>query len=96
MSSNSNPAAMAIVLAAGKGTRMASSIPKVLHTVLGKSMLEHVLHTVEDLQPESVSLIAGHGIENVKGHIGEPENLTWVEQTEQLGTGHAVLQAEGA
>jgi bifunctional UDP-N-acetylglucosamine pyrophosphorylase/glucosamine-1-phosphate N-acetyltransferase len=85
-----------IILAAGKGTRMASSKPKVLHTVLGKSMLEHVLHTVEDLQPESVALIAGHGIEKVKGHIGAPENLTWVEQAKQLGTGHAVLQAESS
>ncbi|MDQ6984380.1 MAG: NTP transferase domain-containing protein, partial [Ghiorsea sp.] len=83
-----------IILAAGKGTRMASNKPKVLHTLLGKSMLEHVLHTVEDLQPESVALIAGHGIDKVKAHIGEPENLAWVEQKEQLGTGHAVLQAE--
>ncbi|MDX8387348.1 MAG: bifunctional UDP-N-acetylglucosamine diphosphorylase/glucosamine-1-phosphate N-acetyltransferase GlmU [Ghiorsea sp.] len=83
-----------IILAAGKGTRMASAKPKVLHAVLGKSMLEHVLHTVENLRPESVSLIAGHGITQVKEHIGEPENLVWVEQKEQLGTGHAVLQAE--
>jgi len=83
-----------IILAAGKGTRMASAQPKVLHQVLGKSMLAHVLHTVEALRPESVSLIAGHGIDSVKAHIGEPENLTWVEQKEQLGTGHAVLQAE--
>ncbi len=83
-----------IILAAGKGTRMTSVKPKVLHNVLGKSMLEHVLHTVEDLQPESVSLIAGHGIAQVKAHIGEPENLTWIEQKEQLGTGHAVLHAE--
>jgi len=84
----------AIVLAAGKGTRMASNMPKVLHKVLGKPMLEHVLHSVEGLQPESVCLVAGHGIEAVKAHIGEPENLFWVEQKEQLGTGHAVLQAE--
>ena len=83
-----------IILAAGKGTRMASNQPKVLHQVLGKSMLEHVLHTVEGLQPESVCLVAGHGINQVKAHIGEPENLAWVEQKEQLGTGHAVLQAE--
>ncbi len=83
-----------IILAAGKGTRMASNQPKVLHQVLGKSMLEHVLHTVEGLQPESVCLVAGHGIDKVKAHIGEPENLAWVEQKEQLGTGHAVLQAE--
>ncbi len=83
-----------IILAAGKGTRMISNTPKVLHKVLGKSMLEHVLHTVEDLRPESVCLVAGHGIHEVKAHIGEPENLYWVEQQEQLGTGHAVLQAE--
>ncbi len=83
-----------VILAAGKGTRMASHTPKVLHSVLGKSMLEHVLHTIENLQPQSVSLVAGHGIEHVKTHIGEPENLTWVEQKEQLGTAHAVLQAE--
>lgn len=85
-----------IILAAGKGSRMFSTKPKVLHNVLGKTMLEHVLHTAEDLQPESVTLIAGHGIEQVKAHIGEPENLYWVEQSEQLGTGHAVLQAEHA
>ncbi len=83
-----------IILAAGKGTRMMSAKPKVLHQVLGKSMLEHVLKTVEDLQPESVCLVAGHGIHEVKTHIGEPENLFWAEQKEQLGTGHAVLQAE--
>lgn len=85
-----------IILAAGKGTRMYSSKPKVLHHVLGKSMLTHVLHTAEDLQPESVTLVAGHGIDQVKAEIGEPENLHWIEQKEQLGTGHAVLMAEQA
>jgi len=88
------PTLQVVILAAGKGTRMASVKPKVLHTVLGKTMLEHVLHTVENLKPESVSLIAGHGISEVKKHIGQPANLFWVEQKEQLGTGHAVLQAE--
>ncbi|MDX8382663.1 MAG: bifunctional UDP-N-acetylglucosamine diphosphorylase/glucosamine-1-phosphate N-acetyltransferase GlmU [Ghiorsea sp.] len=83
-----------IILAAGKGTRMVSNRPKVLHAVLGKAMLEHVLHAVEDLRPESISVVAGHGIDQVKEQVGELENLIWVEQKEQLGTGHAVLQVE--
>ena len=73
---------------------MVSNKPKVLHQILGKSMLEHVLSTVEELQPATVAVIAGHGIDQVTAHIGNPENLSWVEQKEQLGTGHAVLEAE--
>ncbi|MDQ6988988.1 MAG: bifunctional UDP-N-acetylglucosamine diphosphorylase/glucosamine-1-phosphate N-acetyltransferase GlmU [Mariprofundaceae bacterium] len=85
-----------IVLAAGKGTRMASNLPKVLHPVLGKSMLQHVLSSIESLLPKSITLVAGHGIDKLRSFIGQPENLTWVEQKEQLGTAHAVLQAESS
>jgi len=83
-----------IILAAGHGTRMRSAIPKVLHKVLGKSMLEHVLHTAENLTPESMTVVVGHEAEKIKDAIGNPKNLHWIHQREQLGTGHAVLQCQ--
>ncbi len=79
-----------IVLAAGKGTRMRSAQPKVLHPVLGKPMLEHVLHTAESLMPHGISVVVGHEAEQVRERIGDPANIHWVEQRQQLGTGHAV------
>jgi bifunctional UDP-N-acetylglucosamine pyrophosphorylase / glucosamine-1-phosphate N-acetyltransferase len=81
-----------IILAAGKGKRMASCLPKVLHLIGGKTMLEHVVNTAESLNPENIIVVVGNGKEKVKktcSHL----NVTWVEQTEQLGTGHAVMQA---
>ena len=85
-------------MAAGKGTRMKSSLPKVLHRVAGKAMVRHVLDTVESLSPRRVVLITGHGAEVVEAHLaGHPlcqgGQLQFARQMPQLGTGHAVQQA---
>ncbi len=82
------------VLAAGKGKRMCSSLPKVLHPVLGRAMLDYILHTVEELQPKGIALVTGHASDQVQAHVGNPANLSWVIQDKQLGTGHAVRQCE--
>ncbi|ULJ62711.1 bifunctional UDP-N-acetylglucosamine diphosphorylase/glucosamine-1-phosphate N-acetyltransferase GlmU [Wielerella bovis] len=81
-----------IILAAGKGTRMYSKMPKVLHQIGGKSMLEHVMDTAAQLNPQSVNVVIGHGKEQVLARLAH-KNVNWVEQTEQLGTGHAVKSA---
>jgi len=80
-----------VILAAGKGTRMRSDLPKVLHKVANKPMVEHVIDTARSLKPETINLIYGHGGEQLQNTI-QGEDLTWVEQREQLGTGHAVQQ----
>ena len=80
-----------IVLAAGKGTRMKSDKPKVLHHLAEKSLLAHVLDTTALLNPEQISVVIGHGADQVRSDI--PHSVQWVMQTEQLGTGHAVQQA---
>ncbi|MBF0281891.1 MAG: bifunctional UDP-N-acetylglucosamine diphosphorylase/glucosamine-1-phosphate N-acetyltransferase GlmU [Zetaproteobacteria bacterium] len=82
------------VLAAGKGKRMRSQLPKVLHQVLGKAMLDHVLHTVEELHPKGIAVVTGHASERVIEHVGPLKNLEWVHQDQQLGTAHAVKQCE--
>ncbi len=79
-----------IVLAAGKGTRMKSTMPKVLHRLAGKPLLGHVLDTVAAVKPASITVVIGHGSEQVKETI--TQNVNWAMQTEQLGTGHAVQQ----
>jgi len=71
---------------------MRSSLPKVLHTLAGKSMLAHVVDAAESLKPEKICVVYGHGGEQVREHL-DIENLVWTEQAEQLGTGHAVQQA---
>ena len=81
-----------VILAAGKGTRMRSSLPKVLHRLAGISLLEHVIRTAQALEPRAIHVVYGHGGEQV------PEQLKhlpveWVKQEPQLGTGHAVQQA---
>lgn len=81
-----------VILAAGKGTRMYSSQPKVLHPIGGKPMLEHVIDTATTLQPESINVVIGHGKDLVLQQLAH-KNVNWVEQTEQLGTGHAVQSA---
>jgi len=88
------PDLVVCVLAAGQGKRMRSALPKVLHPVLGKSMLLHVLHTVEELQPKGIAVVTGDSAEKVREHVGQPANLQWVLQDKQLGTGHAVTQCE--
>ena len=80
-----------VILAAGKGTRMRSDLPKVLHKVANKPMVEHVIDTARSLKPEAINLIYGHGGEQLQKTI-QGDDLTWVEQREQLGTGHAVQQ----
>jgi bifunctional UDP-N-acetylglucosamine pyrophosphorylase/glucosamine-1-phosphate N-acetyltransferase len=89
-----HPDLQVCVLAAGQGKRMRSARPKVLHMVLGKAMIDHVLHTVEQLGPHGIAVVTGHGSDAVRAHIGQPANLEWVIQDKQLGTGHAVKQAE--
>lgn len=85
-----------VVLAAGKGTRMYSDLPKVLHALAGKPMLTHVLDTVSALEPHNIHLVTGFQSELIKQHYAKTNyarRVNWVEQTEQLGTGHAVMQA---
>lgn len=84
----------AVVLAAGQGTRMKSKLYKVLHKVCGKAMVEHVIDQVEDAGFDHVVTIVGHGADSVKQVIGDRSE--YVLQAEQLGTGHAVLQAQEA
>lgn len=80
-----------VILAAGKGTRMYSRLPKVLHEIGGISMLERVIRTAQSLNPDSISVVIGHGKELVRQRI--QANVHWVEQDQQLGTGHAVKMA---
>jgi bifunctional UDP-N-acetylglucosamine pyrophosphorylase/glucosamine-1-phosphate N-acetyltransferase len=82
----------AIILAAGKGTRMKSKLYKVLHPVAGKPMVEHILDQVEKTRPTEVVTVVGHGAETIKDYLGE--RSAYALQAEQLGTGHAVLQAQ--
>ena len=81
-----------IILAAGKGTRMNSDLPKVLHKVAGRAMLSHVIKTAQKLSPEAIHVVIGHGAELVKEVIND-SSINWCLQEEQLGTGHAVQQA---
>ncbi len=82
----------AILLAAGQGTRMKSSLPKVLHPVVGKPMLWHALRTIQQSTTEKPVVVVGHGADEVKAWLGESAQT--VLQEPQLGTGHAVMQAE--
>jgi bifunctional UDP-N-acetylglucosamine pyrophosphorylase / glucosamine-1-phosphate N-acetyltransferase len=81
-----------IILAAGQGKRMQSELPKVLHSVGGRSLLAHVVDTARKLKPESIRIVYGHGGDSVKT-LFEHAELRWCLQAEQLGTGHAVMQA---
>ena len=81
-----------VILAAGKGTRMRSALPKVLQPLAQKPLLGHVLTTAENLQPDEIIGVIGHGAEQVKAEFAQ-SNTSWVIQSEQLGTGHAVQQA---
>ena len=82
----------AVILAAGKGTRMKSNLPKVMHPIAGKPMLQHVLDSAAELAPEKIHLVLGHGAEVFREHIAASANLDVVLQEQQLGTGHAVMQ----
>ncbi len=81
-----------IILAAGQGTRMKSALPKVLHTLAGSPLVQHVINTSKELNPQEINVVYGHGGEQVQQQIND-ESINWVLQAEQLGTGHAVDQA---
>ena len=81
-----------IILAAGQGKRMRSALPKVLHLLGGRPLLAHVLGAAEGLAPRAIHVVHGHGGAQVRAAFDEPR-VRWVEQAEQLGTGHAVQQA---
>ena len=81
-----------VIMAAGKGTRMKSRLPKVLHTLAGRSLLQHVLQTAASLGADRIITVTGHGAEQVEAAVTAP-NLQFVRQMPQLGTGHAVQQA---
>ncbi len=81
-----------VILAAGKGTRMRSAIPKVLHKVSGRSMLGHVVAAVESLGKAKKIIVTGHGAEQVEQQFKSPTTI-FTQQKEQLGTGHAVQMA---
>ncbi|MCA8864229.1 MULTISPECIES: bifunctional UDP-N-acetylglucosamine diphosphorylase/glucosamine-1-phosphate N-acetyltransferase GlmU [unclassified Halomonas] len=81
-----------VILAAGKGTRMHSQIPKVLHTLAGKPMVQHVLDTALGLQPDRTHVVIGHGADQLREALAE-NTVQFAVQAEQKGTGHAVAQA---
>lgn len=80
-----------VILAAGKGTRMKSAMPKVLHCIADKPMVEHVIDAASSLGADGTILVVGHGADQVRNTV--TSKVDYVEQTEQLGTGHAVQQA---
>ncbi len=82
-----------VILAAGLGKRMQSSLPKVLHPVAGKSMLAHVVENARMLEPSRIVVVVGHGAEAVKAAFANEAGLDFVLQSPQQGTGHAVMQA---
>ncbi|WP_341521925.1 bifunctional UDP-N-acetylglucosamine diphosphorylase/glucosamine-1-phosphate N-acetyltransferase GlmU [Pseudomonas sp. G.S.17] len=81
-----------VILAAGQGTRMRSALPKVLHPVAGDSMLGHVIHSARQLSPQRIHVVIGHGADVVRERLAA-DDLNFVMQDKQLGTGHAVAQA---
>lgn len=82
----------AIILAAGQGTRMHSALPKVLHRIGGRSLLEHVHAIASELAAREIVIVYGHGADRILTTLGSLP-VTWIEQREQKGTGHAVMQA---
>lgn len=83
-----------LIMAAGKGTRMRSARPKVLQPLAGQPLLTHVLQTAQQLNPTQLVIIYGHGGDQVQAHYqNDAATLTWIEQAEQKGTGHAVQMA---
>ncbi len=82
-----------VILAAGKGTRMGSSLPKVLAGLAGRPMLEHVLDSVSQLKKTKLHVVVGHEAQQVRKTFFGNKKINWIKQTKQLGTGHAVKQA---
>jgi len=83
-----------VILAAGQGTRMKSRMPKVLHRLGGQPLIDYVLRAAETLHPATVTIVVGHEAGTVRSFVGEQPNLRWVLQEPQLGTAHALQQAE--
>jgi bifunctional UDP-N-acetylglucosamine pyrophosphorylase/glucosamine-1-phosphate N-acetyltransferase len=81
----------AVILAAGAGTRMKSKRPKVIHSILDKTMVDYVIEAAKEAGVEDICVVVGHESQQVKEAI--KKEVTYVEQKEQLGTGHAVMQA---
>ena len=82
-----------VVLAAGQGKRMHSALPKVLQPLAGRPLLEHVIRAARALHPAGIHVVYGHGGEQVRAAFADQTDLKWALQAEQLGTGHAVVQA---
>ena len=87
------PTLSIVILAAGHGKRMKSALPKVLHTIAGKPMLQHVVETAVALSPTQIVVVYGHAGDQVRSAFSGFTQIAWAEQASQLGTGHAVLQA---
>jgi bifunctional UDP-N-acetylglucosamine pyrophosphorylase / glucosamine-1-phosphate N-acetyltransferase len=85
-----------VILAAGKGTRMKSAWPKVLHSVAGQPMIEHVLTRAAAIGPSSTTVVVGHQAERLRSALARHQNLTFVVQEPQLGTAHALLTTEAS
>ena len=81
-----------IILAAGKGTRMKTAKPKVMHTLAGKPLLQHVIDTAQQLKPANLAVVCGNGADEVVPYL-QNQQIDTVMQLEQKGTGHAVEQA---
>ena len=81
-----------VILAAGQGTRMKSDLPKVLHTIGGRPMLARVIDSARSLDPQAIHVVYGHGGERVREQLSDLP-VSWIRQSQQLGTGHAVNQA---
>ncbi|MEX0963757.1 MAG: bifunctional UDP-N-acetylglucosamine diphosphorylase/glucosamine-1-phosphate N-acetyltransferase GlmU [Pseudohongiellaceae bacterium] len=82
-----------VILAAGKGTRMNSNLPKVLHQIGGDSMLGHVVSAAHKLNANKTHVVVGYGADHIRAEFAEDSGLQWALQEQQLGTGHAVMQA---
>jgi bifunctional UDP-N-acetylglucosamine pyrophosphorylase/glucosamine-1-phosphate N-acetyltransferase len=99
LDSFSNPALDVVIMAAGKGTRMKSKLPKVLHRLAGRALLQHVVDTAAALSARQVTVITGHGAAEVEAALADSTRakgqfvINFVRQEPQLGTGHAVQQA---
>jgi bifunctional UDP-N-acetylglucosamine pyrophosphorylase / glucosamine-1-phosphate N-acetyltransferase len=85
-----------VVLAAGKGTRMKSRLPKVLHSAAGLPLIGHVLRTADRMSPASIVIVVGHQADAVRAALPSRPDIKFALQEPQLGTGHALLQTEGA
>jgi bifunctional UDP-N-acetylglucosamine pyrophosphorylase/glucosamine-1-phosphate N-acetyltransferase len=91
--SNDHPTVDAVILAAGKGTRMQSDLPKVMHEACGRPMVHWVVDACRQAGAERIVVVVGHMAELVRASLADEPGVSFVDQTEQLGTGHAVDQA---